>query len=208
VREGQAVSEIQSRIQYYTGVISQLNTQADGLRTKIESEEQEITDLEEARRVLFVVTQIAQLAAKDKVESLVTAAIRAVYDRDFKFKLLFKKYRGKSVAKAVVEEEGNEYNARDDLGGGMVDIISFALRLVMWSMRPDRTRSTIVLDEPLKFIGQGELMERAAAFVKTISSRLGIQFIILTHDHQLAEIADRAWAVTHRNGRSKVKRIQ
>lgn len=192
---------------YHAGIMANYEENRYELVRQLAEMKQHKKDLMRAKEILSMVVQIAQRTTKAKVESLVTAAIRAVYDRDFKFLLRFKEERGVSVAKPIIVEGENEFNARDDLGGGMVDIISFALRLVMWSMRPHRTRATMILDEPLKFIGQGELMERAAHFIKTISSRLGIQFIILTHDHQLAEIADKAWSVRHERGKSVVDEI-
>lgn len=199
-----SINNVRMRMMHYSGVISELKTREAQAARSITELNQQLDDHTHAKNILLVVAATIQRTAKKKIEALVTAAIRAVYDRPFRFVLNFRQQRGRVVAEPIIKEGDNEYSAKDDLGGGMVDIISFALRLAMWSMRPDRTRATMILDEPMKFIGTGELMERAAQFIKTVSTQLNIQFIILTHDHLLASIADKWWEVQHKRGKSKV----
>ena len=199
--------EVKDRFNFYMGRVSELKSGLRNNERDLEQLQRELAYTKEARDVLLVAAQVAQRTAKQKVEALVTAAIRSVYDRSFSFKLKFKQQRNKSTVEPVVIEGDTEYNAKEDLGGGMIDIISFALRLVIWSMRTHRTRQTMILDEPMKFVGKGELLERGAQFIKNVSQRLGVQFIILTHEPQLAEIADKAWKVTHVNGKSVVEEV-
>jgi DNA repair ATPase RecN len=192
-------------VEYYRGIIHTLQANKKQAERELREVNKVKSNYKKAREVLLVVAATAQQTAKQKIETLVTAAIQAVYDRDFVFKLKFEQKRNRSTARPVICEGEAEYNAKEDLGGGMVDLVSFALRIVVWSMQHTMTRPTIILDEPMKFVGQGELLGRAAAFIKNISQELGIQFILLTHEPQLAEIADKAWDVTHSNGKSKVK---
>jgi DNA repair exonuclease SbcCD ATPase subunit len=88
----------------------------------------------------------------------------------------------------------------DSSGYGTVDVASLALRIAAWSMQVPRTRNVILLDEPFKFLdGQTDRIEKASQMIKELSDRLGIQFIIVTHDNTLANYADKTFTVKLRN---------
>lgn len=89
-------------------------------------------------------------------------------------------------------------------GGGAVDIAAFALRIASWSMNSPRTRNTIILDEPLRFLS-GDNQERASAMIKELSQRLGLQFIIITHNEILSSYADRTFTTSLKKGVTKIK---
>jgi DNA repair exonuclease SbcCD ATPase subunit len=59
------------------------------------------------------------------------------------------------------------------------------------------------LDEPLRFLSSDN-QEKASRMIKELSQRLGIQFIIVTHESILASYADKVFEVSIRKGRSKV----
>lgn len=184
-------------------------------QNQLEDKEKELTSLKEksnnlikARWVLTKVAEQTQLRFKEKVESLVTMAIQSVFDRNFNFVLLFEQKRNKFECRPVVMENEVEYTPKDDMGGGIIDVISFALRVVLWSLQKPKTRNFLVLDEPMKYVGKGELLERAGMMLREISHRLGIQLVLVTHEPQLAEIADTAYSVTHRSGKSFVELIK
>lgn len=205
-QEDNSYRSIRQRADFYKGFIASANADIVAMQEKVAAAEADNATLTEAKDALLVVAAAAQQRAKTKIETLVTSAIRSVYDRNFSFELKFKESRGRSTAIPIVREGEVEYDAKGDLGGGMVDIISFALRIVIWAMQRERTRSRpfMVLDEPMKFVGHGELMDRAAVFMKSISRRLGIQFVIMTHEPQLADVADRSWRTRHTNGKTEV----
>lgn len=199
------MSEVARRRDFYRGVLSDIHRQCTTARDTHQSLEFNLQNMTKAREVILVVVSTAQQTAKSKIESLVTAAIQSVYDRPFEFELRFKQQRNRSVAAPIIKEGDIEYDAKEDLGGGMLDIISFALRVVVWSMRDRLTRNFMVFDEPMKFVGTGALMDRAAEFMKRVSLSLGIQFLIITHNQQLAEIGDKVWDFKHEEGRTKVE---
>ena len=136
-------------------------------------------------------------------------AIKSIFDRPFQFKVDFDLKRNKSECFLRIQEGEDEepFVPKDELGGGMLDTISFALRIVLWSLQSPRSSNTILLDEPFKFVGQDELLDRAGQMLKEISNRMEIQFIITTHQPKLTEIADKAWKVTHDGKHSIVTQI-
>jgi DNA repair exonuclease SbcCD ATPase subunit len=89
----------------------------------------------------------------------------------------------------------------DEVGGTVVDIVSTALRVAVWSLAP--TDNLMVLDEPYRNVSAG-YKSIAADLIRGISERLGIQFLIVSHDPVLIAAADRVFEVSQKNGRSVV----
>lgn len=158
-----------------------------------------------ARHVLTEVARLTQEQAKARIEKLITIAIRSVYDdRDFTFHLLSGENRNQMIP--MIKEGEDEYNPKDELGGGIIDIISFASRVILWSMENPRSLPVFILDEPFKWTGI--LMERAGLMLKQLSRELGFQVILVSHDDDLIEVCDRVWRITYRNKKSRVKLIK
>ena len=171
-----------------------------------EAEADELEELIETRYVLTEVSKATQKQFKEQIESLVTMAIESVFtDRDFGFMLKFEQKANKIVCEPLITEHGEEFTPKDELGGGMVDIISFALRIVLWTMESPQRRNLLIFDEPFKFTG--ELSKLAGQMMKELSHRLEIQMIMITHDKSLADIADKAWEVKHDGKFSTVEEL-
>jgi DNA repair exonuclease SbcCD ATPase subunit len=163
-----------------------------------QKEEQDLDEWALIREVLNSVTQQIQESVKQKMEKFVTRAIAAIYDtREITFHFDFEEKANKMTCRAYFMEDAQEMDPKDDAMGGLLDVASFALRLILFALQPQRKRRTIVLDEPFKNLGGGEYGEAAAAMVQRISHELGVQFIIITHDEEFVAVADAAWEVRH-----------
>lgn len=165
---------------------------------------------EVALAVIKKISYVVETKVRSRVESLMTKAIISVFDdRDYQFKLIFDERAGQVIYKPVVMEDDYELIPKDDMGVGIIDLISFIFRPVLWSLNRNRSRGTFFLDEPMKHIGKGELLERAVLIMKEISSRMGIQLIIITHEEEhFLSIADRAFRFTHDGKKTCVKVIK
>ena len=158
-----------------------------------------------ARVVLQEVAQLSQARLKKKVESLVTSAISSVFvDRDLNFELVFLQKANRIEVLPVVMERNHQQIPKDDMGGGIIDIIAFALRVVLWSMQKPRSRATFVLDEPMKNVSTGRYRKKAVEMFAEISEKLNLQLIIVTHIDELSETADRIYRVVYDGEKSKV----
>ena len=73
-------------------------------------------------------------------------AIRSVFDRPFRFVLNFERKHNKLAIQPVVMEGENEYVPKEDMGGGVLDIIGFALRVVLWSLEKPRSRNVMIVN--------------------------------------------------------------
>lgn len=160
----------------------------------------ELRDTIEAREIVNKALDITQARIKSRIDALLTLAINSVFDRPFSFSLLIEKKYNRIACTPIIKEGEHEYIPKEEMGGGIIDIISFAFRVVLWSLEHPRSRNVFVLDEPMKFVGKGDMLIRAGNILKELSHRLGFQLIIVTHEKELSAIADRAYIVEHKKG--------
>jgi len=175
-------------------------------KAELKTSRQYTEHLIKARYILSEVARLTQENFQAKVEGLITMAIQSVFERDFQFKLILERKRNKLECRPVIIENDHEYSPEKDMGGGLIDVISFAWRIVSWSMERPRSRNVIVLDEPLK--NMGDLVSLGGKMLKEISEKLNIQLIIITHDTELMEFGDTNYLFTHRDGMTNIKMLK
>lgn len=186
-----------------------LRGQISELESRIVVLEEESDDITAAKKILSATVQMTQQQLSNYIQNLVTLAIRSVFtDSDYRFVVDYKTRKDGRVEVSLLVQEGEQepFNPEDEQGGGVVDIISFALRVVMWSIQAKRSRGVLILDEPFRFTG--DYTELAGQMLKEVSQKLGIQVIMITHSRDLMGIADRAWEVQREQGRSVVRRME
>jgi DNA repair exonuclease SbcCD ATPase subunit len=154
---------------------------------------------EEALRILQVIAQKTQAELEYEISEIVSLALSSVFDEPYEFKVEFTIKRGRTEADIYFMKDGNKFDPMSDTGGGVVDIASFALRLALWNLARPRSHNVIILDEPFRFVDKTR-QAKASELLATISKRLGIQFIIVTHIDELKEFADTIFYVEQKNG--------
>jgi len=178
-------------------------------KTKIKRKKEvsaELTDTIEAREIINKSLDITHRRIKVRIDALLTLAINSVFDRPFSFELLIEKKYNRISCTPIIKEGEVEYIPKDDMGGGIIDIISFAFRVVLWSLEHPRSRNVFVLDEPLRFVGR-DTINQAGQVLAELSHRLDFQLIIVTHEKELESIADSIYKVVHTKGISNVTKI-
>ena len=168
----------------------------NSLKTYVES-------LLKARVIVAEAGKYTQTYLKDYIEGLVSQALQAVFENDYQFIIDFDIKRNRPEAKISLKIRGEEVDPKDSVGGGVLDVASFALRVVLWSIQNPRSSNTIVLDESFKFL-HGNL-ENASQLLKKLSKDLGLQFIIVTQLDELSQYADKTFIVKHTGKHSTVE---
>jgi DNA repair exonuclease SbcCD ATPase subunit len=162
--------------------------------------------LEICEEVLDFFTKIGKVT-QDKIihyfEDITSSMLRLVYGDEYSLKLSFVFRRDKNECDLAVYKGGVEVSLKDECGGGVVDIVSFAMRLAVWSLQSDKTMPIFILDEPFKYVSADKLTLVGRA-ISDLSKRLGLQVIMVSHSDELIEIADKAFRVTESNGVSEV----
>ena len=91
----------------------------------------------------------------------------------------------------------------DGFGGGVSDVISVPLRLMViaGSKQSDKV---CVLDECYRHVDP-ERVTLVAEFLDVLSKELGFQIILCSHHEQMREMADRTYFVSESDGVSAVE---
>jgi DNA repair exonuclease SbcCD ATPase subunit len=90
----------------------------------------------------------------------------------------------------------------DCAGGGPIDVASFALRLMYWTL--NKTRPIFVLDEPFKFVSV-DLQPKCSEMLKMMPDKLGIQIVMISHLPEIIAAADKIFVVEQKAGVSTVR---
>lgn len=160
-------------------------------------------DLQKARIIIAEAGKFTQSYLKDYIENMITTALQAVFEENYQFIIDFDIKRNKPEAKISLKIHGEEVDPKDSVGGGILDIASFALRVVLWSIENPKSNNVLILDESFKFL-HGKI-ENAMKMLKDLSKKLDLQFIIVSQIEELSENADKVFLVTHNGVFSEVK---
>lgn len=168
-------------------------------------------DLSILEQVSALLAQTAEQARQDatlQIEGIVTSALQAIFGSTMSFKVELAQRGGRAEAEFYVESsfgEGGEplrTRPQDSRGGGVVDVVSLALRIAMLESYRPRLGGPLVLDEPGKHVSD-DYIQGVAAFLAQVSEHAGRQVLMVTHNAHLAEMAPVAYRVTAANGTSQ-----
>lgn len=188
------------------GLKKRIETQKSDIEIDLEREEQNVSNLRDARDLMNTVGVIAQNEVKIIIEELVTQALQSVFGKRYSFVIENVVQRNKPETNFYIDIDGKKFSLREELGGGVIDVVSFSVRIVLWALMSPRSSSTIILDEPGKFISKDKL-QGFGEMIKQLSDTLGIQFIVVSHEYELANVANVAYNVNQENGVSNVERV-
>lgn len=163
--------------------------------------------LEQVRFLLQRTSEYAREQIKQQIEMLVTHCLQFVFGPNLEFEIELNEVRGKANAEFYVISTYDDVKIKtkpqDARGGGIVDVISLALRIAVIQSTNTYKEGPLILDEPAKHVSN-EYIGNVAQFLKQISDIFHRQVIMVTHNQYLSEIADLAYKVELKNGVSEV----
>lgn len=168
------------------------------------TEDAEITI--KARLLLETYSEVEQETLKAKVEDLVSAGLQTIFGGDYRFRIESKTLRGQAAMDFTITKGLIERDPMDSHGGGLVNIVSLVLRLVIVALTPGMGR-TVVLDEPFAQVSQGYI-EAVGDFCRQLVDSTGIQLLIVSHEPEIAERADQAYRLFSRDGQTMIERSE
>lgn len=202
------MSDLEDRYNILKGKKLALQTSLQNKTNQVNTLESDAEIITKSRWVFTEVSRITQTQFKRKVETLVSLLLRSVFpERKLDFVLNFELKRSKFEVRILIKEDDQEFTPDSDMGGSVVDLISFGLRIVLWSLEKPRTRSLFVMDEPFKNLGEGMFLERAGRMVKELSDSMKLQIFIVSHKDSQVELSDKSWKVVMKDGKSSVEEL-
>ena len=167
---------------------------------------QDAATWEAARDVVSAVLVATQQEVFGFVERICSLALSSIYGEDYGFALEHEVKRNQAEARPRIVVDGQRYDP-DEVGGGVVDVVSLALRLAVWSMTTPRPRPLFVLDEPARFLSR-DLQDKFGALLARLAEMLGVQILIVSHSRAIIDCAERAYEVRQASGISEAERLR
>lgn len=198
------LQQLRNSIEQKKGERSQLQKSLSRTEIEVKEKGRELRRHEQAREIIREVGLKTQQQLQFHISDITSLALEAVFQEDpYELVAEFVQRRNKTECDLLFTRNENRVDPLSASGGGAVDISAFALRVASWTMQRPRSAPVILLDEPLRFLSQ-DLQERASRMIQEISQKLGIQFIIITHEEILSAFADKRFDISIRKGISKV----
>ena len=199
------INSLKNKLAIFKGKLLQLEETKVNLELELKQQTEKLKLLEEAQLFLQSVAQQTQEKLKYQIEDIVNLALETCFPDEFKFELQIDIARGKTEAKLVFisQKTGGEIDPMNASGGGVLDVVCFALRLACYTLETN-SNNVIVFDEPFRFLS-ADLRESACEIISKLSNQLNIQIIMVTHISEFVGIADKVFVVSKDiNGKSKV----
>ena len=187
-----------------------LKRQLAAKETELEQDKADIATWEQVQALFAKTSEYAREQLKVRIEETVTAAMQvAGFPGNLRFKVLLTERGGQPAAEWRIigaREDGTEMetSVEDSHGGGLVDVVSLALRLALLQLSRPKPAPLVILDEPGKHVS-AEYAPNVAFFLKQFGEQTGHQVIMVTHNDTLAEMADVATQVDKPGEFSEVK---
>jgi len=171
----------------------------------IQAKEKSLIYHEKAKEIIREVGRKTQEQLQYHISDITSLALEGIFPDPYKLEVEFVQRRNKTECDIYFSRNGERVDPMSASGGGAVDVASFALRIASWSLQKPHTRPVIILDEPMRFLSE-DLQEQASTVLKEISEKLGIQFIIVTHEPTITAYADRVFEVqkSKKTGKSRI----
>lgn len=173
------------------------------------NEEQDI--LEKVMSLFQMTSRFARDQAKNQIEALVTKCLQYIFDSSVEFQIELEELRNKASAEFYVVNSTKDFflktKPEQSRGGGVVDIVSLALRISFLQTHKPPISGPLILDEPAKHVSE-EYINNVGDFLKQTSEIFNRQVIMVTHNSHLAALSNSAYRVEYSGNTSIVTPIE
>ena len=166
--------------------------------------------LEKVRLLLQETSSLAREKARRQIEHTVTHALQSIFGPGISFRVELVERRNQPEAEFYVVSQYGEVEVKtrpqDARGGGVVDVVSLALRVsLLETIRPPLP-GPLLLDEPGKHLSD-EFAPHLALLIKEMSGTFNRQVLMVTHNRHFTEAADRVYLVEIKAGQSSLSEM-
>lgn len=172
-----------------------------------------IVELDKTATLLTSIGEDQQLKAQESIEKLVTEGLQTIFDDTLSFHIL-QKVSGKNatvefkVRTALPDNRVVETDVLDARGGGLAAVIGFLLRVVVMLLEQDGQKEKIlILDETFAHVSE-DYLAPLGEFLKELKNETGVQIILVTHQQEFTDHADKVYRFSIKDGKTIVKEEQ
>lgn len=197
----QKTDSLSRPIHEWNGQSALANSLLEKERVRAENLSQQVQLKESTTNLLKAMSENLWGESKTVIESVVTQGLKFIFEEEVSFKAEFSTVRNNASVEFMINLGGKDRDILEDMGGGYADVVSMLLRVAVVLLTPGISR-VVALDEPAKMLS-AEYVPRLAEFLRLLAKEFGIQFVVITHNSELATIGS-AYLVTIRNGSTHV----
>ena len=198
------IQALRNKLERQRGQKQQIEKSLSDLRLQLRDKKRSLIRHEKAREIIRLVGLQTQQELQFHISDITSLALEAVFPNPYSLEVEFIQRRNKTECDLFFVRDEMKVDPLTASGVGAVDVATFALRIASWSMARPKSRNIIILDEPFRYLSEN-YQEKASAMVKEISEKLGIMFIIISHNETLAAGADKVFTTSIKNGKTKIR---
>ncbi len=206
------IDTFKSKIDISKGKKEILDSHLDVVEEKISSLSEMEQRLEKVIILFQKTSEFGRNQAKSQIEDLVTKCLQFIFESDIEFNIEIVESRNIPQAEFYVisnYSEGYSVKTKPELsrGGGVVDIVSIALRLAFIQIHKPYIEGPILFDEPGKHVSDDYIFN-VGEFLKQSSKMFKRQIIMVTHNKYLSEICDKSFTINIKDGNSFLEKSE
>lgn len=207
-----SLNKLNNKILNDEGKIEILNNQLEKIDKSLEEKERYSEVLSQVSLLFQKTSEFAREQSKRQIEDTVTKCLQFIFETDIEFLIELSEARSVPIAEFFVQSnysEGYSIKTKPEIarGGGVVDIISLALRIAFLQQNQPSLSGPLILDEPGKHVSNDYIFN-LGEFLKQSSNVFNRQIIMVTHNPHLSQISDKSFFVKNKSGISEVSQYQ
>lgn len=191
-------------------ILDRINKEIKNAQIKIEEKNKDEELLSKVDILFRETSNYAREQIKINIEDTVTAFLNTIFDEVISFEIELITDQASPAANFYVKTELDDriikVNPVDSRGGGIVDIVSLALRFSILDIYKNGLKGPIILDEPAKHVSY-QYIDNVGKLINQVALIKDRQIIIITHNNYLAESGDLVYEITQYDGESIVNLI-
>jgi DNA repair exonuclease SbcCD ATPase subunit len=186
-------------------------TRGQELQAEVATLTEDVTELDRVTALLNSMGEDRQQKAQQTIEELVTRGLQTIFDETLSFHIV-QRTSGRSVqvdfvVRTTLHGRAIDTPVMDARGGGLAATIGFLLRLVVLLLtRGQRQDTLMVLDETFAHVS-AEYLPAVSAFLREVVDKTGVQIVLVTHQEELVEGADKVYRFSMSDGQTKVEAV-
>lgn len=154
-------------------------------KARLVKAEQEVIDAERTQQIVQQVAVAVQLRVHQRIGSVVSKCLSAVFADPYTFKIDFVQRRGKTEADITFVRDGYAIDPVNAASGGVKEVAGFAARVACLVMSTPALRRVLLLDEPYSALSS-RYHPAVRDMLRMLAKDLGVQMIVVSHSPRQA----------------------
>ena len=137
------------------------------------------------------------------IEELVSYGISLVFSKKREFKIYYRTRASVPVVDFKIVSDYGESDIYEAQGGGVVNVVSFLLRLILLVHSNPPLARIMFLDESFRHVSP-EYVPAVAQLMKELCARMEMSFVMISHQPAFLDYADRIYELDQRDGVTQI----